>query len=217
VNAATSTERPSGAQLIASAEDEAACAGCGEAIAAHTIDQQERCVRAWNRAQAAAKKALDDMRAELSKQKNRGCDLENKLAAVEDERDSFGRELELRRLKEADPDAAKTAGMRRHAFESLQRFFDTLDQIRHSLVKGYGPSDEVCRQMLDAASAIMFLDEKTRPVVDDLMPAIDAYHALRDLEWFERESYDTQALHFLAIAIVHRCVGAPPRPKKEGF
>lgn len=198
--------------LVPDPEPFEVCAGCGEQYALHRIDEvvkHENCVRAFNRASEIAKIQHTKLQNDLAKQTNERIDIEDRLAKTEGE-------LSLLRLQTSPPSDEKLRGIREHAFDALENFFSALQSFRREVDRNslYGlPGD--AKTLLDSVDALMFLDERTRPALDDMRPILESLNEIERLGWF-RERYGSGRIDavrvFLALDILRRTVGLKPRP-----
>lgn len=195
-------------EALPPAEPPRICEGCGEEIGIPFF-AHANCVKAFNRAQEAGKKTIEKLRDDLARQTNERIDIEDRLAKLEPE-------LDLLRLQVSPPSDEKEEGIRAHAFDALENFFCALSSFRKDVEhdRMYALADSA-RTLLETVDALMFLDERTRPALDDLRPALESLGEIDRLGWF-RERYGSGRIDavrtFLALDILRRTIGLKPRP-----
>lgn len=201
---------PDSAPEIVSEPPVEVCAGCGETYAPSlAATEHANCKRAYDRAFGSRTDEVMKLRNDLHTQTQARIEIEDKLVRTKGDLDRL-------RLQTSPPSDDKLRGIREHAFDALENFFSALQSFRREVERNsfYGlPGD--AKTLLDTVDALMFLDERTRPALDELRPVFESLNEIERLGWF-RERYGSARIDavrvFLALDILRRTVGLKPRP-----
>lgn len=159
-----------------------------------------------------------ELRRRLRTEQKERYELDGAVSEVEAQLAAAERKLTILSIASPEPPTdEKLQGIVEHAAATLETFMGALlglsDITKGKEERGYMMAQH-CKDLIANFDAIMFLDERYRPKIDDLLPALHGLVEIEGLGWLSDRygrSHAESCERFLALEIVRRTVGLPKR------